>query len=53
MLNYAFINDLPIEFFYLENISSFFGGYAVYYLGVYSFVTTVTTPKERAHRLAR
>jgi MFS family permease len=52
-INYAFIEDLPIEFFYLENVSAFFGGYAVYYLGMYSFVTNVTKPKERAHRLAR
>ena len=52
-INFAFIEDLPIEFFYLENVSAFFGGYAVYYLGMYSFVTNVTKPKERAHRLAR
>jgi membrane protein DedA with SNARE-associated domain len=44
---------LPLEFFYLDSISSFFGGSTVYYLGVYSYGTTVTKPKERAHRLAR
>jgi PCFT/HCP family folate transporter-like MFS transporter 1/3 len=53
LLNYAFIRDLPLEFFYVENIGAFFGGYAVYYLGVYSFVTNITKPKDRAHRLAR
>lgn len=42
-----------MEFFYLENISAFFGGYAVFYLGMYSYVTVVAKPKDRAHRLAR
>ena len=53
LINYFFINDLPMEFFYLDNLGSFFGGYAVYYLGTYSYITNVTRPKERAHRLAR
>jgi hypothetical protein len=53
IINYAFIEVLPLEFFYLGNFSSFFGGYAVYYLGVYSYGTTVTQPRERAHRLTR
>jgi hypothetical protein len=33
LINYIFINELPIEFFYIEPIYSFFGGKAVYYLG--------------------
>lgn len=53
LINYAFISDLPLEFFYLDNLGSFFGGYAVYYLGTYSYLTCVTRPTERAHRLAR
>jgi len=53
IINYAFIDTLPLEFFYTDKIGSFFGGYAVYYLGVYSYGTTITKPKERAHRLAR
>jgi MFS family permease len=48
-----YIFSVPVEFFYLENISAFFGGYAVFYLGMYSFVTNVAKPKDRAHRLAR
>ena len=36
IINYAYIDILPLEFFYTGNIGSFFGGYAVYYLGVYS-----------------
>ena len=53
IVNYAYIESLPLEFFYTDKIGSFFGGYAVYYLGVYSYGTTVTKTKERAHRLAR
>ena len=53
VINATFIYDLPLEFFYVENISAFFGGYAVYYLGMYSYITNVTKEKERAHRLAR
>jgi hypothetical protein len=26
MINYAFIEQLPLEFFYLDNVASFFGG---------------------------
>ena len=53
IVNCAFIDVLPIEFFYLDNTASFFGGFAVLYLGTYSLVTNVTTPEERAKRLAR
>jgi len=53
LFNYAYLDVLPVQFFYLDSIYAFFGGYAVYYLGMYSFVTHVTKPKERAHRLAR
>ena len=35
LMNYAFIKQLPIEFFYIEEIDGFFGGAAVYYLGTY------------------
>ena len=33
LLNYAFIEQLPMEFFYVEAIFSLFGGRPVYYLG--------------------
>ena len=53
IINYTFIYELPLEFFYMDNISSFLGGYAVYYLGIYSYGTNVSKPKDRAYRLAR
>ncbi len=37
IINYAYLESLPVEFFYLENISGFFGGYSMYYLGLYAF----------------
>jgi MFS family permease len=53
MLNYALIDHVPMEFFYIDNIGALFGGYAVYYLGTYSYGTDAAAPKDRAHRLAR
>ena len=53
IINYAFIDTLPLEFFYLNKISSFFGGYAIFTLGVYVYGTTVTKPEERTYRFLR
>lgn len=53
IVNCVFINDLPVEFFYLDNVYAFFGGYAVLYLGTYTFMTNITDAEERAQRLAR
>jgi MFS family permease len=53
IINYTFRYELPLEFFYFDKISAFFGGYAVYYLGMYSYGANVSKPKERAYRLAR
>ncbi len=53
IINYAFIDTLPLEFFYLNKISAFFGGNAVFILGVFVFGTTVTKPKDRSYRFSR
>ena len=53
IINFAFIKELPLEFFYLETISSFFGGFTIYYLGIYSYGASVSEPNDRAHRIAR
>ena len=53
IINFAFIKVLPLEFFYLETISSFFGGFSIYYLGIYSYGASISEPKDRAHRIAR
>jgi PCFT/HCP family folate transporter-like MFS transporter 1/3 len=53
IINYAFIDILPLEFFYLNRISSFFGGNAVYYLGIFSYASNVTNNSDRTYRMTR
>ncbi len=43
--------ELPLEFFYFNNIFYFMGGSSLYYLGTYGYGADVTTPDERAFRL--
>ena len=42
LINYAFIEHLPLEFFYLDNIHSFFGGPILYFLCHYTYGTLVS-----------
>ena len=42
LINYAFIEDLPLEFFYMENIHAFFGGSILYYLCHFTYGTLVS-----------
>jgi MFS family permease len=53
IINYAFIDTLPLEFFYLNKIRAFFGGNAVFILGVFVYRTTVTKPKDPSYRFSR
>ena len=54
IINYTFIHTLPIEFFYLADCwYYYFGGSSIYYLGIYSFGSSVTTPANRVKVLAR
>lgn len=53
IINYRYIRELPVEFFYFDELYQFFGGLSVYYLGMYGYGTDITGPAERAHRLAR
>ena len=52
-MNCAFIDDLPIEFFYADNILFLFGGTAVLYLGTYSYGSLNSKPSKRSSTLAR
>ena len=45
-----FVDVLPVEAFYADTVYAFCGGMPVYYMGVYSFGASVTTPEERPHR---
>ena len=55
IVNYEFIDTLPIEFFYISGSCWWFflGGNAVYYLGVYGFGASITNDENRALTLAR
>ena len=53
IINYAFLEDLPLQFFYIDTIPTFLGGMIVYYLGLYGYGASVSEPEERAHRIAR
>ena len=55
ILNYVFIETFPLEFFYFWGPFwwSFLGGNSVYYMGVYGFGASITTPENRAKTLAR
>ncbi len=50
---YLWIDILPLEFMYLENLFYFLGGFAVYYLGYYGMGNAITNQEERASRFAR
>ena len=52
-INCAFFDDLPLEFFYLNNTQFLFGFPALYYLGTYGFGTLNTKFNNRASTLAR
>ena len=53
LLNYLFIEELPVQFFYVDRIWLIFGGASVFYLGSYGYLASITLPSERAYRLAR
>ncbi|CAM6055374.1 unnamed protein product [Sphagnum tenellum] len=43
-------SDLPLEFYYLENLYALFGGTATYYMGIYAYGADITEPNNRALR---
>ena len=53
LLNYLFIEQLPVQFFYVDRIWQLFGGGSVFYLGSYGYLASITSSNDRAYRLAR
>ena len=51
-MNVYFFDPLVVEFLWLESISSFFGGFAVYFLGAYGYIADTTSLKSRTLRIA-
>ena len=53
LLNYLFIESLPLQFFYAEQLWQVFGGISVMYMGIYGYIASYTESKERSYRLVR
>ena len=54
LINYAFIDSLPIEFFYVKDaFIGVFGGEPIYYLGIYGYGAAVSLPENRPRLMAR
>ena len=52
IVNVYFFDELVVEFLWLETISSFFGGYALLYLGAYGYIADTSSLKSRTIRIA-
>ena len=53
LVNKIWFEELPLEALWLANIYDWFGGGAVWYLGVYTFASDITENDQRASRMAR
>ena len=53
LVNKVWFEELPLEALWFANIYDWFGGSAVWYLGVYTFASDITTCDQRASRMAR
>ena len=52
IINVYFFDQLVVEFLWLEKISSYFGGYALLYLGAYGYIADTSSLKSRTIRIA-
>merc|ERR1712038_7065 len=53
LVNKIWFTELPLEALWLANIYDWFGGSAVWYLGVYTFAADITSVEQHASRMAR
>ena len=53
LVNKIWFTSLPLEALWLAHVYDVMGGSAVWYLGVYSFAADITSPEDRASRMAR
>ena len=42
IINYTFIRELPMEFFYLIAMYKYLGGTPIFYLGVYAYAIEIS-----------
>ncbi|XP_059089162.1 proton-coupled folate transporter-like [Tigriopus californicus] len=52
LLNYAFLLEFPFGMLYLEFLNELCGSFVLYYLGIYSYISDVTSNKNRTTRLS-
>ena len=52
IVNIYFFDELVVEFLWLESLASFFGGYALQFLGAYGYIADTTSAKSRTIRIA-
>jgi hypothetical protein len=52
VLNYAFLDTLPIEFLYLDSVTQLLGGFIAYYMACYGLVTRFNPTSKWATRLS-
>ena len=52
ILNVYFFDQLVVEFLWLETIRALFGGWVLFFLGGYGFISDTTSEKSRTMRIA-
>jgi MFS family permease len=52
IVNNYFFDELVVEFLWFESISSYFGGFALLFLGAYGYIADTTSLKSRTIRIA-
>ena len=52
IVNVYFFDELVVEFLWFESITSYFGGYVMFFLGAYGYIADTTSVKSRTVRLA-
>ena len=52
IVNIYFFDELVVEFLWFESLASFFGGYALMFLGAYGYIADTTSVKTRTIRIA-
>ncbi len=53
LINYTYLETLPLQFFYLENFYYILGGSSLFYMGQYSYGSDITAENDRVVRFCR
>ena len=50
-INTIYYEELTVEYLMFEVIANWFGGWTCFFLGIYSYISDVSSPKSRAVRI--